>query len=395
MGNGSGENESAPKHPDYSRRVKIAALASLVLTGVSSVTGTYLANSGQATEHDPLASAGYSVGTTSATVGVGPQDVVPGAPLPGIRVDFEDKTTVPGGTIFGTKTASEGFETVYMEYAREFGEDPNAKKITDGDKGAEEAAGYIIDLLGEGYMPDQIEIGVTGKASDENIITVEKPHGDDAGFGTEEPKNEELADKRAEAVRDRILEILKQETGIDFSNSIELDGVEVQDAALAEEIGNIAANKNMSLYDFVDTYNSGDRGSLGLNAEEQEVMSRLEANRGADIDVSATREVVEELPDTVTIERKGSLVIIAIFIPPFLFRIRLRKPEEEADPAPVPTPEPNPVEPWYVGKTKLVDPKAKARSGYGSATYHNKQPTTLNQGSRRQGSTSVNRRGRK
>ena len=269
------------------------------------------------------------------------------------------------------------------------------KKITDGDKGAEEAAGYIIDLLGEGYMPDQIEIGVTGKASDENIITVEKPHGDDAGFGTEEPKNEELADKRAEAVRDRILEILKQETGIDFSNSIELDGVEVQDAALAEEIGNIAANKNMSLYDFVDTYNSGDRGSLGLNAEEQEVMSRLEANRGADIDVSATREVVEELPDTVTIERKGSLVIIAIFIPPFLFRIRLRKPEEEADPAPVPTPEPNPVEPWYVGKTKLVDPKAKARSGYGSATYHNKQPTTLNQGSRRQGSTSVNRRGRK
>ena len=233
-----------------------------------------------------------------------------------------------------------------MEYAREFGEDPNAKKITDGDKGAEEAAGYIIDLLGEGYMPDQIEIGVTGKASDENIITVEKPHGDDAGFGTEEPKNEELADKRAEAVRDRILEILKQETGIDFSNSIELDGVEVQDAALAEEIGNIAANKNMSLYDFVDTYNSGDRGSLGLNAEEQEVMSRLEANRGADIDVSATREVVEELPDTVTIERKGSLVIIAIFIPPFLFRIRLRKPEEEADPAPVPTPEPNPVEPW-------------------------------------------------
>ena len=76
------------------------ALASLVLTGVSSVTGTYLANSGQATEHDPWASAGYSVRTTSATVGVGPQDVVPGAPLPGIRVDFEDKTTVPGGTIF-------------------------------------------------------------------------------------------------------------------------------------------------------------------------------------------------------------------------------------------------------------------------------------------------------
>jgi hypothetical protein len=307
---------------------KVAALASLAATGVASLSGTIVNGMGGSSDHDPWARSEQSVSsttgnTTSSTkidASVGPNDVLPGVPLPGARVTLTETTTEksppPTASVEQTKRSLSVQE---MEYARQFAQSPEADQMKDYGKGVEQTVQIVADLLNQGYSANDIAVLVKGKASDENISTTRDPNG---GFGTKEPKNFELAQKRGETVHKKIVEELLQQTGIDFANTIKtVTPEEIQDPVLEQQIKAIAESRGMSLRDFINIYNNGgekDRQALDLDKAERETMRQHVSNRGADIVILAKKKVVVgETPDSSEEQGEVGIVFIPIIIPPF------------------------------------------------------------------------------
>ena len=303
-------------------------IASLAGTAVLSVLGTVTANSPE--DRGPQAVWAHSAhpnlpGTnTSSTFGV--HDVIPGAPLPGVRVDaasIKNYMKQEDSTWHEVKTShveemQDTSRIQKMVWARLFDKDPAARETADAGAEVDAAVDTVQELLAKGYTIDGITFH--GFASDEDDTTwrTGKPG---AGLGVDSEKNVRLAEKRADAVYDLFTKQLEAE-GVTDTLPMEITGgTESRDTELNEAIAALAERRGESVQDVIVNWNRDRHDSF--TKQELKVLNQLKDHRYVTIEVDAHRTVtevsmVEKEGKWVTVteeEDEGSLVIIPVIIP--------------------------------------------------------------------------------
>ncbi len=163
-------------------------------------------------------------------------------------------------------------QEINMEWARLFKEDPNAETIS-SPSDIQDVVNRVNELESQGY--EILGIDLQGTASMEDDTPDTHPNLNNPGFGIESPKNVELANTRAEAVR----EILEPTLLPELDNPIDIsivNGEEIDDPVLAEQIINYAAENGYDLVTLVKTYN---RSPQDLPPEAVKILDGLRDDR--------------------------------------------------------------------------------------------------------------------
>ena len=311
----------------------LAAVAGVLLTFTASALGSNSANlpEDRGTQ-PPLAATGFEVGENYRIgVNVGLQGVVGKAVLPGGRLDLSVESTelidVPGHfetekypvNVTGELTGN----VQLMEWAEAFKEDPMAGETVDDAEGVKKLIDILEEKIAEGWTIDSIEL--TGHASDEDDRTWETGV-PGAGLGVDNPKNVELAARRAEEVDNILRQELEDRFGeqADNMSTIVVGGVEERDDLLNAAIAELAVARGETVNDMIAAYN---RGYGQFSPDELLVLDQLASDRFVSIDVGISREemVIQGVyvpPETIekVHKEKRSLVFIPIIIPPGLLR---------------------------------------------------------------------------
>ena len=278
-----------------------------ILTTLASAGATYEANRPAKVEVQPTIITAELTDSHRLDVGagVGIFDTIPGQAefkLPGIEATFR----IVKPEITTVESISPQTDVQLMEWARKFDVDPKAVEPR-GQEAIQSAAEQVKRLQAEGWTIEQIT--VQGFASDE----ADSRQGDNPGFGIDDEKNVKLANKRAGAVDGYFVQQLEQALGADGAKAIEdkitiLDGEEVRDDALAQNIEKIANHLGMSTDDLVMEYN---RHPKNVPAEAREVLEGLRQDRFVRIEIKALRnEVIQDGKD-----ERIAFVLIPIIIP--------------------------------------------------------------------------------
>ncbi len=375
--------------------VRLARLLSLYATIGASIFGTAAAYENDSTPPYPAA---VIAETNHTTLTAGGHDVAPGEDefmLPGVRFDASKTETLwkqDGGSWVEVhesvhEQADIQRRVEHMMWARLFAEDPDARKTADRGHEVQMAAEDIGEAISDGWTVDKVTLH--GFASDEDDTThVTGMPG--AGLGVDSVKNVELAEHRADAVMDMLVEELKNkftDTEIKAMHVLSSVGTEARDDDLNSELNALAKSNHMTVNDMIVAYNRGNH--KGFTSADLKVLDQLKDHRYVSIemdmsrvkDVTSLNYVEGQWREVTEDERTATVVVIPILIP-IIRRRRETSPTPVAARPPVARPQTRQIPPRTLGK---VTPQ------HDRVGYHHKQPTTLNQGTSHK---NINRGGR-
>lgn len=186
---------------------------------------------------------------------------ISGAPL---VLPVETATTIP----------------VFRPWAREFSDDPMAGKPLESSN-LQLVTGLVQNVMRRGGVITSV--GIEGHASDDDD-SAKGLDSASAGLGIANPKNVELADKRARVAGPAVGLAVEAVTGygvpVDY-----LPGKEDIDAELATQVDRVADNLGTTALDLATTYN---RKPNDLSASVRDMLGELKQGRRVDVTIHET-----------------------------------------------------------------------------------------------------------
>lgn len=389
-------------HPNLGRDLlHNTIIGSIGATVFLSIAGSLAANTDRPPSHDNYPHT-HSTGSFNTPVGhlavgslkeLGGQDVLPGpgeVNALGIRIDASGSLTRTwqenGGDwverVTNKHTKVEA-RSQLMEWARLFGNDPEAKKTLNGKLGIDQTVSNIRQLRSDGWTINGIVLD--GHASDEDD-TAWKNGGANPGLGIPNQKNSELAAIRRDAVSVLLGDELNAAFGPEIAKLIRAgEAKEIIDAAQITAINDLAAKLEMSPQQLTVGWNRQFPSLLKrLSSDDKEILMSLNYNRRVDIVIEASKTetvlVYKEAEDRWVKETRVvdiKLVVIPATIPFLPLPGKRRQGETTITPTKPPTKSPD-------SSANILNQKSigDTRPGFGREPYHNKQPTRSNNGSK-------------
>ena len=373
-----------------------SAISSVVASGFATVAANLPSDQGVEPRYE-LASINNRVLNRdyNTEVSVGGIDLSPGEDifrLPGLRIDEYSVETTKTGSFEFKEINSISIETekrelpdvvVSMEWARLFAADPEASRIPDGGKIQIDSIVRSVDeFIKAGYIVDSLDF--QGHASDEDDTThlTGRPG---AGLNVDNPKNVELANKRADTVVEEVLDALAKvnlDTQVGQLNILE--GIEVRDTELNEAIFRLSEDRRESTNDVIMSWN---RGYGNFTEAELDVIDGLADDRYVSVVANLRKEEISKTIDEIWVEGPdkisktstgGSIALVPILIPPLPGLGGRRRKFLPIPVAPIEPPKYSVDTPIYHGQY--------TQNGYVSPTHkqptaHRKQPSQWNNGS--------------
>lgn len=293
----------------------------------------------------------------------GKQAVTNGIELPGFRVDVVAPDQDTGVDLVQVDYATLVGEQPYT-WAPERHDDPSAETPLNGGKDIEQFARSLQGYINNGYVPESISI--VGHASDEDPS--ENPSGR-AGLDIKDAGNELLAQMRADAAKEQLINRLSQFMSDEEIDKIDIktSGHEVQDPVINQLIRDFATRRGMTEAEWVMGFNEG----TIADAEPDEVATF----RTFSITHRTTDFIAEVEKVTVTDELEDGQLITMVLVPgvipiPYVYRNK----------QPIPAAKKRKIR---IDKGRTIPENVgEPHPGYQKVQLRRKQPGNINNGGR-------------